>query len=248
MTGIVRRTLSRSPLLFAAVVVGAVTLAGWTLAETVPVDSASTPGTVADDAAGKPVNAAVATNTKDGKTVVALSIKIVREYDGTVDAANAAVAVASCTDCTTVAIALEGVLVAGSPTDFEPTNVALAINTGCSNCQTLAAAYQAVVQSDGKVRISKAGRQEINDIRRDLHALKKSDLDIETIRQRVEDAAARFIAVLRNEVVPVGRPDSSTSTTTTTEATTSAPTTTTTTEATTTTTVGPTTTTTTAQL
>ena len=113
-------------------------------------------------------------------------------------------AVASCDDCQTVAIALEGVLVIGEPENFSPTNIALAINTGCTNCETLAAAYQKVVQNDTRVRITGSGRRQIAGIRTDLLALRRSDLDMETIIQRVDDAAARFTAVLETEVVPIG--------------------------------------------
>ncbi len=171
----------------------------------------STPGAGTD-------NAAVAVNTKDGKTVVAISLKIVQTSAPVVDPTNAAVAVASCSDCETVAIALEGVLVAGSPTTFDPNNVALAINSECSNCQTLASAYQDVVQNDTRVRITGAGRREIASVRHDLESLRNSGLDIVAIQQRVNADAGRFLAVLQNEVVPTGKPAPSTTSTTSTTA------------------------------
>jgi putative peptide zinc metalloprotease protein len=220
-------------------------LGGWAFAEGgVPLigsptaDSAGTTTTssAATGTAGAATdNVAVASNTKDGRTVVAISLKIVQTDASTVDPTNAAVAVASCSDCQTVAIALEGVLVAGDPTTFNPTNVALAFNTDCSNCQTLATAYQDVVQYDTRVRITGAGRQEIASIRKDLESLRNSGLDIVAMQQRVNDDAGRFLTVLRNEVVPVGKPQASTTTTTSTATSTPA-TTTTTTEATTSTT------------
>ncbi|MDQ3980861.1 MAG: hypothetical protein M3314_15155 [Actinomycetota bacterium] len=194
--------------------VAALGLAGWALAEGgVPLVSSTSDGststTTTSTAPGAPGastdNVAAAVNTTDGRTVVALAIKIVQTDSSAVDAANAAVAAASCTDCQTVAIALEGVLVVGSPEYYSPTNLALAINSECSNCQTLAAAYQKVVQNDTRVRISGEGRREIADIRTDLLALRNSGLDIFTIKQRVEDAAARFIKVLETQVYPIGR-------------------------------------------
>lgn len=145
-------------------------------------------------------------NTKDGKTVIAISMKITQIAKDTVDPTNAAVAVASCTDCQTVAIALEGVLVAGDPATFDPTNIALALNTGCTNCQTLATAYQQIVQNDTRVRITGAGRREIADVRQDLESLRKSGLDILAIQQRVDEDAGRLLAVLRSDVVPIGKP------------------------------------------
>jgi len=202
----------------AAVVLG---FAGWAIAEGgVPLVSSpasdvatdSSTSTLPSSPGSGTDNVAIATNDRDGSTVFAISLKIVKVDSDPVDPTNAAVAVANCSDCQTVAIALEGVLVSGNPTFFDPTNVALAINGGCSNCETLAKAYQAVVQNDTKVRITGTGRQEIASIRKDLESLRTSGLDIVTIKRRVDEAAARLLDVLRNEVVPIGRPATTTTT------------------------------------
>jgi len=203
-----------------AVVVG---LGGWAFAEGgLPVVSsdASTPSsttvstsTAAASSPGASTdNAAVGVNSTDGRTVYAIRLKIVQTGADTVDASNAAVAAASCNDCQTVAISLEGVLVYGTPSTYDPTNIALALNSDCTNCKTLASAYQDIVQNDTRVRISGPGRQEIADIRRDLDSLRTSGLDIVAVQQRVNDDAGRFLDVLRTQVVPVGRPSSSTTT------------------------------------
>ena len=200
-----------------AVVVG---LGGWAFAEGgVPVVSSGTSdaSTTTSTAPGSPGastdNVAAAVNTTDGRTVYAISLKIVQTDADTIDATNAAVAVASCADCQTVAIALEGVLVIGDPTNFEPTNIALALNSGCTNCQTLASAYQYIVQNDTRVRISGAGRQEIAAVRAGLQSLRHSGLDILAVQAEVEKYAARLLYVLENEVYPIGRPPASTTTT-----------------------------------
>jgi putative peptide zinc metalloprotease protein len=218
---VAKRQLTRKSAVMAVAAAVVVGLGGWAFAEGgVPLmgspaaDTAGPTTTAVPQTQGAATdNVAVASNTKDGRTVVAISLKIVQTDAATVDPTNAAVAVASCSDCQTVAIALEGVLVAGNPDTFDPTNIALAINTDCSNCQTLATAYQDVVQNDTRVRITGAGRQEIASIRKDLESLRKSGLDIVAIQQRVNDDAGRFLAVLRNDVVPVGKPSASTTTT-----------------------------------
>ncbi len=129
-------------------------------------------------------------------------------------------------------------LVVGSPTTYEPTNIALAINSECNNGQTLAAAYQKVTQYDTRVRISGAGRREIAAIRVELEQLRNSGLDIFAIQRKVDELAGRLVQVLETEVYPIGRPaDGGTaSTTTTTAGAAASSTTTTTTEAPTTTT------------
>lgn len=211
-----RLGLSRKTGAMVALGAAVVCLGGWSFAEgELPVVSTDTPTsstTVAGSPGASTDNAAVAVNNTDGRTVYAISLKIVQTDADTVDATNAAVAAASCTDCETVAISLEGVLVYGSPTTFDPTNVALALNTDCTNCQTLASAYQDIVQNDTRVRISGAGRQEIADIRRDLEQLRTSGLDIVAVQQRVNEDAGRFLKVLQTEVVPVGKPASTTTT------------------------------------
>jgi putative peptide zinc metalloprotease protein len=214
-----------------AVVVG---LGGWAFAEGgVPIvssgssDSSTTTSTAAGSTGASTDNVAAAVNTTDDKTVYAISLKITQTDADTIDATNAAVAVASCTDCQTVAIALEGVLIIGEPTNFDPTNIALAINSGCTSCQTLASAYQYFVQNDTRVRISGAGRREIADVRVGLQSLRTSGLDVFAVQAKVDEYAARLLSVLQNEVYPIGRPPAPPTTTTTTPASTSTSTTTT---------------------
>jgi putative peptide zinc metalloprotease protein len=149
-------------------------------------------------------NVAGAVNTKDGKTVYAIRLKLVQTTADTVDSTNVAAAAASCTDCTTVAIAFEGVLVAGDPATVDPTNLALAYNVNCSGCTTVAEAYQAVVATSTRVRITGSGRREIAAVRQELERLRTQDLSYDDLVARVAALEARFAAVLRTEVVPLG--------------------------------------------
>ncbi len=226
--------LTRRTGMIAAVTSVVVSLGGWAFAEGgVPIvsssssDSSTTTSSTAPGSAGASTdNVAAAVNTTDGKTVYAISLKITQTDADSIDATNAAVAVASCTECQTVAIAMEGVLVIGDPTTFDPTNIALAINSGCSSCQTLASAYQHFVQNDTRVRISGAGRREIAQVRAGLQSLRKSGLDVVAVQAEVDEYAARLVAVLENEVYPIGRPPAPTTTTTIPAATTTSTTTT----------------------
>jgi putative peptide zinc metalloprotease protein len=151
-------------------------------------------------------NVAVAVNGQDDKTVYAVRLKVILTGRSTVDATNAAVAAASCTDCTTVALALEGVVVWGSPDTVVPVNLALALNSDCTNCQTLAAAYQYVTSVDGKVRITGAGRRTIASLRQQLNGLRTSGLDIFAVKAEADRIAGEFYQVLQNDVVPIGKP------------------------------------------
>jgi putative peptide zinc metalloprotease protein len=167
---------------------------------------ADTTGTASPAAgtSGGDDNVAAAVNTKDGKTVYAIRLKIVQTSADTVDSNNVAAAVAGCSDCTTVAIAFEGVLIAGDAEVIEPTNLALAYNVNCSGCTTVAEAYQKVVQTSTRVRITGEGRREIAAVRRELNALRTSGLPYDEIVTTVAALEQRFAAVLTNEIVPVG--------------------------------------------
>ncbi len=213
------RAMSPLPLAAAsALALGVVLGGGWAVARAVdgtptaatspaPAAAASS-AAPAEEPGGGPsggTNAAVATGGKDGRTVYAIRLKIVKTSSDTVAPTNAAIAVnEGCTGCSTVAIAFEGVLVTGSPTDFEPTNLALAANIDCSGCTAFADAYQQVVQTSTRVRISKDGRREVARIRKDLKDLTRQDLTLDEIRARVAADEQAFAAVLRDQLVPVG--------------------------------------------
>ncbi|MDQ1698760.1 MAG: putative peptide zinc metalloprotease protein [Frankiaceae bacterium] len=167
-------------------------------------DSTSTTGQSLD-------SHAIVVNHGDDRYRYALTLKIVQTGADVVDPQNAAVAVgANCTDCQTVAISLEGILVYGDPTVFAPENLALAYNENCTNCATLAAAYQEEVQHSNRVRITGEGRQRIAAIRVDLLSIRHADLTLAEIDAKVNADAAALLDVLRNDTVPVGKPGSTT--------------------------------------
>jgi putative peptide zinc metalloprotease protein len=190
-------------------------------------------------------NTAVVVNTKDGSSLFKFSFNIARVMQDTVDNANAAVAVASCTDCQTTALAIQFVLVMGEPDVFIPQNLALAMNIECTLCDTLASAYQFVIQVDGPVRITPEGKRRLHELRKELAALEDSGLSSFELQARIDSLAEEAYEVMSTSLVPVGPPAEAPADAGTTTSTTEAPTTTTTDAPTTTTTDSPTTTTTT---
>ena len=168
--------------------------------------------------------AAVAVNTKDGSSVFRLAFSIKKVAGDVVDNTNAAVAYASCDSCRTIALSIQIVLVTGNPSTVTPQNFAIAINENCTSCETLASAYQWVLGTDEEhVRFSPEGRHAINQIRKELRELGKSDLPVDELQARVHQLMIRLGTVLRTELEPVGKPpekrgegtESSTTTTTT---------------------------------
>jgi putative peptide zinc metalloprotease protein len=151
--------------------------------------------------------AAVAVNTRDGASVFRLAFSIKKVAGDVVDNSNAAVAFASCDSCRTVALSIQIVLVTGNPDTVTPENVALAINVDCTFCETLASAYQWVLSTDEEnVRFSPEGRLAINEIRKELRELGRSDLPVDELQVRVHQLMVRLGEVLKTELEPVGSP------------------------------------------
>jgi putative peptide zinc metalloprotease protein len=193
-------------------------------------------------------NAAISVNTKDGTTVFKVAFAIRHVMSDVVTETNAAVAYNSCTDCASVAIAFEIVLVEGDASVISPTNIAIAFNENCSTCVAVAEAYQFVLgNGGGAVHFDAEGNRILAELRRRLHALRKEDLTIDRLQAILDDMSAQIADVLANHLVSTGPalPQETTTTAPTTSTTTTTPTTSTTpttTEETTTTTTTPTTT------
>jgi putative peptide zinc metalloprotease protein len=152
-------------------------------------------------------NNAIAINTKDGSTVFKLSFAIRHVMSDVVDQSNAAVAYASCTDCTTVAIAIEIVLVEGSPSTVTPTNIAFAYNDQCSLCVTVADALQFVEGTNGQVRFDHEGNRILHDVKKELDALKHQNMTLDQLQAVIQDVYDKIKDVLDNHLVPVGKPE-----------------------------------------
>ena len=152
-------------------------------------------------------NVVVAVNTKDGRFLYRVRLIVKPSHGDVVDDANVAVAVASCSECQTVAVAVEGLLVFSDPSIFTPTNLAIAMNVDCSFCATLASAYQFLVQVDGPAHLSGAGHHAVAQIRAELEAVRHEGLTIWEIQARVDELAQQLLNVLLTEVEsPPGRP------------------------------------------
>jgi putative peptide zinc metalloprotease protein len=150
-------------------------------------------------------NVVVAVNTKDGRFVYRVKLHIDRVPGDVVDDANAAVAVASCSGCETVAIAIQALLVFDDPSTVTPENLALAYNLECSFCQTLASAYQYVVETGGPAHLTAEGNRTVAQLRHDLHEVRHAGLTIFEIQERVDAIAAQLQEVLLTELVPAGK-------------------------------------------
>jgi putative peptide zinc metalloprotease protein len=150
--------------------------------------------------------AAVAINTKDGFDIFRLAFQVRRATGDVVDTSNGAVAYASCTDCQTVALAIQVLLISGYDSSVvAPENVAIALNVDCVACETLASAYQFVLTTEGNVHFTAEGSKQLAEIRRALLELKKSDLPIEQIQAKLDALMDDLAKVLSTELVAAGK-------------------------------------------
>ena len=94
---------------------------------------------------GEGDNQALAVNTADGSTVYDVAFALVWADDDSVVNTNEAYALASCTDCQTVAVAFQVVLVVGEASVVVPQNLSGAVNYNCVECVTYALAQQLVI-------------------------------------------------------------------------------------------------------
>jgi hypothetical protein len=147
-------------------------------------------------------NTAIAINTTDGASIFKFAFAIRHIASDVVTETNAAVAYSSCNSCSTTAIAIEIILLEGSPSTYTPTNAAVAINYQCNLCNTFAAAYQFVVQSSGPVHFTHQGMRELRDIRREIRRLGRLKLTPFELADRLKPLIDRLQKVLATELVP----------------------------------------------
>jgi putative peptide zinc metalloprotease protein len=95
--------------------------------------------------AGPGDNRAMAVNTTDGSTLwdFAFSLLLLEAGDP-VHHANEAFALAHCTNCLTLAVAFQVILIVDYVEEIIPVNRALALNYACETCNTYAFAYQII--------------------------------------------------------------------------------------------------------
>jgi putative peptide zinc metalloprotease protein len=166
------------------------------------VGASASPASADEDRSGKD-NAAIAINDKDGSALFKFALNITRVTGSVADPQNVAIAYATCTQCKTVAIAIQIVLIEGSPNVFTPTNVAIAVNEGCSYCDTLASAYQFVFQSSGRMELTTEGRKQLRDVLKAIRELENSGLPAPELQAKVDLYAHQIFDIFKTHLVLV---------------------------------------------
>ena len=139
-------------------------------------------------------NQVVAVNTTDNSTQYKVAVALVWVTDGSrVDQRNEAWALASCTNCTTVAVAFQVVLVVGYAQVVTPINAAVAVNWACDACHTAAVALQLVATLNREP--SDATMTELDELWSDLEERSES-FELRPLSEVIQDLTATQAQVL----------------------------------------------------
>jgi hypothetical protein len=148
---------------------------------------------------GSPRNQVHLVNTENGRFKARASIVLRRIADAdprAVDAVNIALADGRCTDCQTIAVALQVVLYPRGAHNVQPQNIAVAINDGCKRCITVARAIQFVVPVDDPNAVPDSVRGLVRDMDRELQYFTTvqslSQLDPKTAMDRLNAVMAQY--------------------------------------------------------
>ncbi|MCU1431381.1 MAG: hypothetical protein JWP95_486 [Actinotalea sp.] len=141
-------------------------------------------------------NQALAVNTADGSTVYDVAFALVWVTDGEATERNEAYALASCTGCTTVAVAFQVVLLVGQTDTVVPENLAAAVNYSCVACVTYALATQLVVTLDEG--LGEASMAELAALTEELAAFGESieDVPLSQLQARLTEFERRILAII----------------------------------------------------
>ncbi|WP_156399892.1 hypothetical protein [Phycicoccus sp. Soil748] len=166
---------------------------------------------------GEGDNQALAVNTTNGSSEYDVAFALVWADGNSVANTNEAYALASCTDCQTVAVAFQVVVIIGDAHVVVPENIAAAVNYNCVQCVTQALATQLVVTLSGP--LDARSTAELNALWAEISAFGNhvQDVPLSELQGRLADYERQILAILRKDpawVEPRGG-DSSTATSTT---------------------------------
>ncbi|HWB72598.1 MAG TPA: hypothetical protein VG452_10285 [Egibacteraceae bacterium] len=143
-------------------------------------------------------------NYRDGMARSLSGVAVSPTASEVVDNENLAHAESRCSDCRTVAIAAQAVLITRDSSVVQPKNVAVAVNENCLRCETAALAYQYVVTTGGPVHLSAEGQQEIRRIRDELADLAASPLPFPDLEAQADGLYEQLRSVIDAELVRAG--------------------------------------------
>ncbi|MCD0482934.1 hypothetical protein LO771_11115 [Streptacidiphilus sp. ASG 303] len=138
-------------------------------------------------------------HTRDFRTSFAI-----HEYGDTVGAGIANRAYASSVGCNgsdhcrSVALSFQIVTMGGSHTHLNASNVSKAVNNHCTGCETMAGAYQFIVDTPQAMHLTSSDRAKLTAIQHELASLRGTTDSPAVLKQKADALAGRVVAVLRS--------------------------------------------------
>jgi Fe-S cluster biogenesis protein NfuA len=114
-------------------------------------------------------NVVIVDNTTNGGKLVDSSTQVIPVPMDTVTSGNVAIAINSdCVGCHSTAVAVQILIVRGTPSYFTPGNAAAAANGACDSCGAYAYARQHWIQTSSDAHLSSTARQQIAQLREEI--------------------------------------------------------------------------------
>lgn len=151
-------------------------------------------------------NEVVVINTVDGRAAHRAGFGVARVTGDNANNQNAAAATSSCSDCRTVAVAAQAVIIQRTDaSNISPKNYAIALNRSCMRCETFAAAYQYVFTTDGLVRFSAGAEQKLAGLQGQIRAVAgDEDLSFPDMEAKIDALVESMWSLVRSELEAVG--------------------------------------------
>ncbi|MGH9126990.1 MAG: hypothetical protein ACRDZ8_20035 [Acidimicrobiales bacterium] len=155
---------------------------------------AASPAGADGGVSGAHSNIVQVSNSDPGVPVVRTASAVANNEGGNVTDTNLAFARSfSCTGCRTVAVAVQVVVVDGTPSNYQPQNAAIAVNDNCQSCQTLAYAHQYVIQTSDETNFGEiVGSSQLWNIQSQISQVANSGEDFVTMSSQLDQLSSEF--------------------------------------------------------
>ncbi|HEX4789041.1 MAG TPA: hypothetical protein VH372_11305 [Actinospica sp.] len=100
--------------------------------------------------------------------------------------------------CRAVSLSFQIITMAGTDLHLDAVNLGNARNEHCAGCQSVAGAYQFVVDTPGAFELDASARAQLAAIHRKLDALSSSELSIADVRSQADALAVQVAGILKN--------------------------------------------------
>ena len=151
-------------------------------------------------------NEVVVRNLTDGLFSNRMGSGVAHVTGDTAENQNAAAAISSCSECRTVAVAVQIVLIQRSDAwNISPRNIAFALNQNCFNCQTFATAHQYVITTGSLVRFTPDGQRRLAALENQIRVMAATDdVPFPELDAQIDAVVDQMWAVVDNEFIKVG--------------------------------------------